>query len=167
MSARGFHDISLSQDAARGHRFCIIRTAWNSDITDALAQRVRETLEAYGLEADKLEEIVVPGAFELIYAAAQATRHFPDATIIAIGCVVRGGTPHFDYICEGVTAGLTQVNTTAERAVINGVLTVNTYEQALDRCGKVEDKGYEFALTAIKMAALADYFGQHASANSK
>ncbi|MBR4552305.1 MAG: 6,7-dimethyl-8-ribityllumazine synthase [Bacteroidaceae bacterium] len=154
MSAKGFSGISLPSDAAKGHRFCIIRTEWNAEITETLSDRVKETLINYGATTDSIEEIIVPGAFELIYASAQAAKHMPNATIIAIGCVVRGGTPHFDYICQGVTAGLTQINTTSPSAVINGVLTVNEYTQAQDRCGKTEDKGYEFALTAIKMARL-------------
>ena len=150
MSAKGFSGISLPSDAAKGHCFCIIRTEWNAEITETLSDRNKKTLINYGATADSIEEIIV----ELIYASAQATKHMPNATIIAIGCVVRGGTPHFDYICQGVTAGLTQINTTSPSAVINGVLTVNEYTQAQDRCGKTEDKGYEFALTAIKMARL-------------
>jgi len=97
----------------------------------------------------------VPGSFELTAGAQMMTKYtFVDA-IICIGCVIRGETPHFDYICQGVTAGLTQVSINSEIPVIFGVLTTNNSEQALDRAGgKHGNKGVEAAITAIKMVAL-------------
>ena len=96
--------------------------------------------------------MTVPGSFELIYGARQMTKLSLDA-IIAIGCVIRGDTPHFDYICEGTTAGLSRLNATQDIPVIYGLITTNDMQQAKDRCGgKLGNKGDECAVTAIKMA---------------
>ena len=138
----------------KGMRVGIVVAEWNDNITKALLDGAVKTLKENGVESGDIKVEVVPGSFELIYGSAQMVKSGEVDAVIAIGCVIRGDTPHFDYICQGVTAGLTQINTTSPSAVINGVLTVNEYTQAQDRCGKTEDKGYEFALTAIKMARL-------------
>ena len=93
----------------------------------------------------------MPGAFELVYGCAQLAEHGYVDAIIALGCVIKGDTPHFEYICQGTTAGLVQLNATGKIPMINGVLTVNNEQQAEERAGAQMDKGREFAITAIKM----------------
>ena len=95
----------------------------------------------------------VPGSFELIYGARMMTLRGDYDAIIILGSVIRGETPHFDYICQGVTYGISRINATSEIPVIYGLLTTENMQQALDRCGgKLGNKGAECAITAIKMA---------------
>ncbi|MBP3228261.1 MAG: 6,7-dimethyl-8-ribityllumazine synthase [Bacteroidaceae bacterium] len=156
MASKGFNPTSVPGETARGRKFLIVRTDWNSSITAALADSCHMALLDGGASEADIFETVVPGAFELVYASARAVEQGAWDAIIAIGCVVRGDTPHFDYICQGVTQGIAQLNTQARTPIIYGVLTVNTYAQAEDRCGGAAgDKGREFGLTAIKMAQIA------------
>ena len=95
----------------------------------------------------------MPGSFELIYGAHQMTLNDIYDAVIVLGCVIRGDTPHFDYICQGVTQGIAQLNLTSNIPVIYGLLTCENMQQALDRCGgKLGNKGDECAIDAIKMA---------------
>ncbi|MDY6122644.1 MAG: 6,7-dimethyl-8-ribityllumazine synthase [Porphyromonas sp.] len=134
----------------------IVVAEWNSKITKALLDGAIATLREYQVKAIRVTQ--VPGTFELTYAcSAEAAREEVDA-VIAIGCVIRGDTPHFDYICEGVTHGLTQLNVSSPGRrhvpVIFGVLTTNTEEQAEERAGgALGNKGAEAAITALKMCA--------------
>ena len=96
--------------------------------------------------------MTVPGSFELIHGVQEMLHHAACDAIIAIGCVIRGDTPHFDYICEGTTYGLARLNATQDIPVIYGLITTNDMQHALDRCGgKHGNKGDECAVTAIKM----------------
>lgn len=141
-------------------RFGIVVTEWNASITEALLKSALETLVQYGASENSVTIHRVPGSFELIYGCSQlAAQGYFDA-IIAIGCVIKGDTPHFDYICQGTTQGLAQLNATGRIPVVNGVLTVLDEEQAQERAGKKMDKGREFALTAIKMAQFKKSFEQ-------
>lgn len=141
-----------------GHfRFTIIKAAWNAEVTDALEQGCLETFLENGIPADHIRRITVPGSWELISAAHLAIHSEAVNAVVCIGAVVRGDTPHFDYICQGVTQGLAQLCSSQSVPVIYGVLTVNTMQQALDRCGGVHgNKGVEAAYTAIEMALLAE-----------
>lgn len=133
----------------------IIRTEWNADITGELENGCRKVFQEYGTENVKF--LIVPGAFELPFAVHQVYNHYKKNTqrldaVIALGCIIRGETPHFDYVAKAVTEGLTTLNARLEVPVVFGVLTVNNKEQALDRCGgKDGHKGEEAALTALKM----------------
>lgn len=99
--------------------------------------------------------MTVPGSFELVFGAAQMAKSGKVDAVIAIGCVIRGDTPHFDYICEGATQGLAELNTTGDVPVIYGLLTCNNLQQAQDRAGGIlGNKGDECAVTAIKMVGL-------------
>ena len=133
-------------------RFGIVVAEWNSHITDKLLQGAVETLRKNGVGEHSITVMHVPGSFELIYGCSQLTQHgFVDA-VIAIGCVIKGDTPHFDYICQGVTQGLADLNKEGKIPVIYGLLTCNTLEQAQERCGgMLGNKGDECAVTAIKM----------------
>ncbi len=131
----------------------IVVAEWNSHITEALLQGAVETLHAAGVSDSKIQIIRVPGSVELVYGANMALDfHSPDAVIV-IGCVIRGDTPHFDYVCQSVTQGITTLNTEDRAPIIFGVLTVNNEQQALDRAGGcLGNKGAEAAVAAIKMA---------------
>lgn len=137
-------------------RFGIVLTEWNNHITEKLLADTIEKLKENGVAESNITVKRVPGSFELVYGAAQLAKFGHVNGIIVLGCVIRGDTPHFDYICQGVTQGITRLNATADIPVIFGVLTVNTEAQAIDRCGgKAGNKGHEFALTAIKMVDYA------------
>lgn len=139
-----------------GARVAVITAEWNGHITSKLARGAVETLTANGILPSVIISIPVPGAVELTYAAARVIEHqHPDAVIV-FGAVVRGDTPHFDYVCESVTQGVTLLNSTGDVPVIFGLLTVDNEQQALDRIGgPAGHKGVEAAETAIRMIALA------------
>lgn len=136
-------------------RFAIVVSEWNTEVTEALYNGARETLLKFGASATDVVRRNVPGSFELTLGAQlMAERHEFDA-IICIGVVIQGETKHFDFICDAVSKGITDLNMKYNLPVIFGVLTPNTMQQALDRAGGVHgNKGDEAAITAIKMAAL-------------
>lgn len=136
-------------------RIAIAVAEWNGHITSALRDGAVELLRNNGLKDEDIAVVSVPGAVELTFAASKLieTGHF-DAIII-IGCVIKGDTPHFDYVCQSVTQGMTSLNADCDIPVIFGVLTVNEEQQALDRAGgALGNKGTEAAETALKMVAL-------------
>lgn len=135
---------------ATNMRFGIVVTEWNSHITDALLNGAIKALTDAGVSESSISVRRVPGSFELVYGCSKMAQHGYVDAIIALGCVIKGDTPHFDFISSGTTQGLTQLNVEGKIPVINGVLTVNTEEQALERAGRM-NKGGEFAITAIKM----------------
>jgi 6,7-dimethyl-8-ribityllumazine synthase len=136
---------------AVGLRLGIVATRWNAEITDLLLDRAVAAAHACGIESPSV--VRVAGAVELpVVAAALARQH--DA-VACLGTVIRGGTPHFEYVCDAVTYGLTRVALDAGTPVGNGVLTCDTVEQALDRCGgpgSSEDKGWEAVIAALDTA---------------
>lgn len=142
---------------ASNMRFGIVVTEWNNHITDALLAGAVKALTAAGVSEQSINIRRVPGSFELVYGCAKMAENGYIDAIIALGCVIKGDTPHFDYICAGTTQGLVQLNTEGKIPVINGVLTVLTEEQAVERAGKM-NKGGEFALTAIKMVEFMHSF---------
>jgi len=128
----------------------IVTTQWNSHITDALAAGATARLRNLGYDpAECMMRFEVPGAIELTFAASQLIETSRFDAIIVIGCVIRGDTPHFDYVCQSVTQGVTSLNADVDTPVIFGVLTVNNEQQATERL----DKGAEFVDTAIKMVS--------------
>lgn len=140
----------------------IVRTEWNASIIDELEKGAVRVLEQQNVK--HIHVINVPGAFEIPFAiksywdANKYRDDRPDA-FIALGCVLRGDTPHFDYVCQGVTQGVTQLNLTLPVPTIFGVLTVDNQQQADERIGgKHGHKGEEAAITAIKMIALVNSF---------
>ena len=133
-------------------RFGIVCAEWNNNITFKLLEGTLSTLKEYGVQEQAIKVMHVPGSFELIHGCAELARHGWVDAIIAIGCVIKGDTPHFDNICQGVTQELARQNTNDKIPVIYGLITVNTLEQAEERAGgKLGNKGKEFAITAIKM----------------
>lgn len=149
-------DQSIPVPDASEMRFGIISTEWNKHITDKLLAGTIEELKSNGVTENNITIKHVPGSFELIYAASQLAKFGHVNGIIILGCVIRGDTPHFDYICQGVTQGIAELNANGDIPVIFGLLTVNNEEQAEERAGgKLGNKGKEFALTAIKMVDYA------------
>ncbi len=135
----------------------IVKTEWNASIVNELYEGCRRTLTHNGVR--KIATITVPGAVEIPFAIRQFWENAydkkkPDA-FIALGCVIRGGTPHFDYVCTFVTEGILQLNLSLPVPAVFGVLTVNNEEEARERLGGAHGhKGEEAAVTAIKMVAL-------------
>ena len=138
---------------ASGLSLAVLATRWHEEITDALLASALRTAGDCGVHEPTV--VRVPGAVELpVVAQALAETH--DA-VVALGVVVRGGTPHFEYVCDAVTAGLTRVALDARTPVGNGVLTCDTEQQALDRAGlpgSAEDKGREAVLAALDTATV-------------
>lgn len=128
----------------------IITAEWNPTITHALRDGAIETLRQAGVPEANIVSRMVPGTVELVNAAARTLHRDRPTAIIVIGCVIKGDTPHFDYVCEHTTNGIAILNARGETPVIFGVLTVNTLQQALDRAGGVlGNKGSEAAVAAI------------------
>lgn len=135
----------------KGSKIAIIVSEWNSEVTFAMRDGAINTLVKHGISESDITVDYVPGTFELVYGCNVLIDKAPNA-IIAIGCVIKGGTPHFDYVCQAVTFGLSHLNTIIDIPIIFGVLTTDNQEQALDRSGgKYGNKGDECAITAIKM----------------
>ena len=133
-------------------RIGIIVSEWNSAITEKLLAGACATLQYYGVLLQNIAVFHVPGSFELTFGAQQVAKYGDVDAIIVIGCVIRGDTPHFDYVCKGVTEGITGLNATQDIPVIFSVLTTENQQQAEDRAGgKYGNKGDEAAITAIKM----------------
>lgn len=148
------YDINSVPDG-KGMKVGIVVSEWNSNITSALLQGAMTTLMKLGVNEEDIHVETVPGSFELIFGSTQMAKTDVDA-VIAIGCVIRGDTPHFDYICQGTTYGLAHLNVTQEKPVIYGLITTNDMQQAIDRCGGcMGNKGDECAVTAIKMIAVS------------
>ncbi|MBO7103723.1 MAG: 6,7-dimethyl-8-ribityllumazine synthase [Bacteroidaceae bacterium] len=153
--ASKYHNLSdydiNSVPNGQGMKVGIVVSEWNKEITGALLDGAVNTLLKHGVEEKDIRVKTVPGSFELIFGASQMVKTDVDA-VIAIGCVIRGDTPHFDYICAGATQGLAHLNATQDVPVIYGLITTNDMQQALDRCGgALGNKGDECAVTALKM----------------
>lgn len=137
---------------ANGARFAIVASRFNADVVNILRQGAKDTLVEHGAEANDIAEVEVPGAFELPLVARRVAQSGRYDAVIAIGAVIRGGTPHFEYVAGECTRGLAQVALEVDLPVIFGVLTVDTMEQALERCGGSHgNKGQEAALAALEM----------------
>ena len=149
--------------AASGRRFAIVISRFNANVTDRLLMGARACLEEHGARESDVDTFSVPGAWELPVAALHAARSGYDA-VIAIGCVIRGDTPHFDYVAGGAAQGLSDVSVQTGVPVVFGVLTTEDLEQALDRAGgKSGNKGWEAALTALEMADLIGLMGEQSA----
>ena len=133
--------------------FGIVVAEWNPEITGALLDGAVKTLKKHGALPENIHVKTVPGSFELIYGAQQMCKNDGFDAVIVLGSVIRGETPHFDYICEGVTVGIAKLNASQNIPVVYGLLTTNDLQQAKDRSGgKLGNKGDECAVVAIKMA---------------
>jgi len=141
--------------SAQGLRFAIVVARFNAVITDHLLAGACDVLARCGANSDEIEIVKVPGAWELPLAAKTLALQKKHDAIIALGAVIRGDTPHFDYVAGHAAAGLAAVQQESGIPVAFGVLTTNNMEQALDRAGgKAGNKGSDAAMTAIEMANL-------------
>jgi 6,7-dimethyl-8-ribityllumazine synthase len=136
-------------------RFGIVVSDWNSEITFALLAGAINTLKKHEVADSNILVKHVPGSFELTLGAQFIAEYDDVDAVICLGCIIQGETPHFTYICQGVTQGITQLNLEYNIPFIFGVLTTDNMQQAIDRSGgKHGNKGDETAITAIKMASL-------------
>lgn len=136
-------------------RIAILTTRWNSFITDNLLDGAVKALTRNAVPEDQIEVVRVPGAFELPITAQRVLQSGDYAALIALGCVIRGGTPHFEYVSGGCMDGLMQVQLKADIPVGFGVLTVDSTEQAIERSADdTNNKGAEAALTILEMMNL-------------
>jgi 6,7-dimethyl-8-ribityllumazine synthase len=133
-------------------KVAIVVADWNEDITGALYEGAYQSLLAHGIKKQNIIRKNVPGTFELTLGSVWMAEQKDVQAVIALGCVIQGDTPHFDYICQAVAYGITEVNIKTKKPVIFGVLTTLNKKQALERAGgKLGNKGEEAALTALKM----------------
>ena len=140
---------------AQGLRFALVASRFNSFITERLLTGAMDALTRAGASVDDIEMAKVPGSWEMPVAAAELARQKRHDGIICLGAVIRGETPHFDYVAGEAAKGLAQVSLETGIPIAFGVLTTNTLEQAIERAGaKGGNKGFESAMTAIEMANL-------------
>ncbi|MDF2612320.1 MAG: 6,7-dimethyl-8-ribityllumazine synthase [Clostridia bacterium] len=144
---------------AKGLKFGIVTGRFNEFIGAKLVAGAMDALIRHGAKEDDIEMSWVPGAFEIPLAAKMMAKSKKYDAVICLGAVIRGSTPHFDYVSNEVTKGIAHVSLDTELPVIFGVLTTDTIEQAIERAGtKAGNKGYDAAVTAIEMANLLKQF---------
>lgn len=136
-------------------RIAVIAARWNAEVTDGLLAGAVRALSRHKIDGNAVEVYRVPGAFELPLAAQQAARTGRFDAIITLGCVIRGDTPHFDYVCSETTRGIGEVSLKEALPVAFGLLTTDNLQQALERSGdNEENKGEEAALTVLEMLSV-------------
>jgi 6,7-dimethyl-8-ribityllumazine synthase len=146
-----------SVPGGEGKRVAVVVAEWNNEVTFRLRDGAISSLKKHGVKENDISVHYVPGAFELTLGAEWCGTAENIDAVICIGCVIKGDTPHFDFICQGVTYGLTELNISLSKPVIFAVLTTNNLQQAMERAGGVHgNKGDEAAITALKMLGLRD-----------
>ncbi len=159
MSTQLHNSISINLPHIQGLKVAIVVARWNNQVTEPLLNGAINRIIEEGYSRDDITVQRVPGTVELTYAAAQMARCGDYDAVIMIGCVIRGGTPHFDYVCDNATQGCAILNATQEVPIIFCVLTTDNEQQALDRAGgALCNKGTEAAEAAIEMAAIAQQY---------
>jgi 6,7-dimethyl-8-ribityllumazine synthase len=145
--------------SAKDFKFGVVYSEWNYEVTNALKEGAIKTLLANGAKQENILIKTVPGSFELTLGAQYLAEFTEVDAIICLGCVIQGETRHFDFICDAVAKGITDLNIKYNQPFIFGVLTPENQQQAIDRAGgKHGNKGDEAAITAIKMLSLRDSF---------
>lgn len=143
--------------SASGLTFGIVVADWNQEVTDQLEEGARQTLLRHDAKEQDIVIQRVPGSIELTLGAQLMAEHLEVDAVICLGCVIQGETRHFDYVCESVTQGITQLNIQYKMPFIYGILTTENQQQALDRAGgKHGNKGDEAAVAAIRMARMRE-----------
>lgn len=136
-------------------KYTIVVGRFNAFVVESLLDGALDTLKRHGVSEDNIRVIRVPGAFEIPLAVQKAAQQKKDDAIIALGAVIRGGTPHFEYVSGESSKGVLQVMMDHDMPVSNGILTVNSIEQAVERSGtKMGNKGAEAALSALEMVSM-------------
>ncbi|MBX2870103.1 MAG: 6,7-dimethyl-8-ribityllumazine synthase [Acidiferrobacterales bacterium] len=137
-------------------QYAIVGGRFNHFITDKLIQGAIDSLVRHGIKESNIDIVWVPGAFEMPFAVKQLLVHRKYDAVITLGAVIRGATPHFDYVAGECASGISKLNTEFDIPVIFGVLTTDTIEQAIERSGtKAGNKGSDAAMTALEMVSLA------------
>ena len=132
----------------------LVVSKWNEKITESLFNGAYTTLTEFGVKANNIKRFDVPGSFELVFGSKKMIQAKVDV-VIAIGCVIKGETEHFDYICQSVSKGIVDLNINFDTPVVFCVLTDNNMQQSIDRSGGIHgNKGVEAAITALKLANL-------------
>ncbi len=140
---------------AEGRRIVIVTAEFNAIVTDALTYGALDAFIYHGGKESDLTVIKVPGAFEIPGAVAQAVKHLNPNAVVTLGAVIRGGTPHFDFVAGETSRGIARLSLRNDIPVIFGILTTNTLEQALERAGtKASNKGWEVMESALKMVSV-------------
>ena len=140
---------------AKNLRIAIVASRFNNFITDRLVEAALDCLQRHGASRKEIAVAYCPGAFELPLVTLSLIRGGEYDAVIALGCVIRGATPHFEYVCAEAARGIADVSRTTGIPVAFGVLTVDTIDQAIERSGsKAGNKGWDAAMTAIEMASL-------------
>lgn len=148
-------ELNRSDISAAGFRFAIVVSRWNDRLTSKLESGARDALTDVGATEDAVETFWVPGAFELPVACLKAAKSGDFDAVIALGIVIRGDTPHFEYVAGQAASGILQASMQSGIPVMFGVITADTMQQALDRTGeKADNKGYEAAMSAVEMVNL-------------
>ena len=154
-------ELQREQVTASGSRFAIVVSRWNRELTSKLESGAVEALRAAGAEDASIEVFGVPGSFELPLASLKAAESGNFDAVISLGVVIRGETPHFDYVAGQAAAGIMQAGLDTGVPVMFGVITANTLQQARERSGDGPDnKGYEAAISAIEMVNLFREMGR-------
>ena len=142
---------------ATGKKFAIVVSRFNSFVVESLLAGALDTLKRHGVKESAISIVRVPGAFEMPLTVKKVAEHMCCDGIIALGAVIRGGTPHFDYVAGECTKGIAQVSLETGKPISFGVLTTDTIEQAIERSGtKAGNKGAEAALTLLEMVNLVE-----------
>lgn len=159
MSTELHNSITIELPHVEGLKVGIVAARWNSQVTEPLLSGAIDRIVEAGYSIDDIIVQRVPGTVELTFAAAQMAKSGKFDAVIMIGCVIRGGTPHFDYVCDNATQGCAILNATQDVPIVFCVLTTDNEQQALDRAsGVLCNKGTEAAEAAIEMAAIARYY---------
>lgn len=145
---------------ARGKKFALILSRFNDFITQRLRDGALDTLLRHGVKEEEIEMVWVPGSFEIPGVAFKMAKSGRYDAILCLGCVIRGDTPHFDYIAAEVAKGIAQINLSTQTPTIFGIITADNIEQAVERAGtKSGNKGRDAALSAIEMVNLCSKIG--------
>lgn len=165
---KNLSEIEGQLPSAEEMKFGIVVSEWNTEITEALLDGALRTLASAGCPEENILVKRVPGTFELSLGAQFMAEYTDVDGVIVLGCVIQGETRHFDYVCQGVTQGITQLMISWNMPVAFGVLTTNDLQQALDRAGgKYGNKGDEAAVAAIRMVALQQEMAPEESEESR
>ena len=159
MSSQGLQTTEGTLGPNQG-RYVLVVARWNSFVVEHLLEGALDTLRRHGISDDQMHIVRVPGAFEIPIACQKLAQRDDCDAIIALGAVIRGGTPHFEYVAGECTKGLAQVQMETGKPIAFGVLTVDSIEQAVERSGtKAGNKGAEAAMSALEMVSLSIALG--------
>ena len=159
MSSQGIRTTEGTLGPNQG-RYVLVVARWNSFVVEHLLEGALDTLRRHGINEDQMHIVRVPGAFEIPIACQKLAQRDDCDVIIALGAVIRGGTPHFEYVAGECTKGLAQVQMETGKPIAFGVLTVDSIEQAVERSGtKAGNKGAEAAMSALEMVSLSIALG--------